>query len=443
MKRVLMMLLVVSMMAAILFAGGEQEDSSSSSGITTLRVWKFGGPQHEREYMLEKVAVFEEQNPDIKIDWIYQNYPERRTKVITASQAGTLPHVIVSDGQSIPEFATLGIIQAYEDFAPDKMREWKTSFVDEAWDTGVYNGKTYAISTYVDAATMIAYNSDMFKEAGIVDASGEARPPANWDEVVEIARMFKEKGLAGIALPGSNAPNDALIMQGIAYRNGGRWIEGDKVTVDGPGFVDTLSFYSELTKYAQQGFTETNFRQAMELFFQNQAPMAMTMSYAPILRQSLGAPADYPYSIAPFPKNNRDTGRFSSASFIMTPTAAHMIPTDLPAEFKDAALRYVDFWASYEAQEGWSGSVIEGRLPVMKQNLESSDFARVYPDLAASYKEGKLFDGALSMPGFPGLAEAEQRLIEVFQSVLLGIETPEEGLSRIAPEIQSIYDAAR
>lgn len=446
MKRSIFAVALATLLVAFAYAGGGQEDAGDSGapgGVASLRTWKYGGPQHEREYMLDKIAIFEERNPDIAIEWIYQNYAERRTQVITAANAGNLPELILSDGQSIPEFVELGILQPYEELAPELLPVWRARFAEEAWDTGVYDGETYGVSTYVDAATMIVYNTEMFEQAGIVDSSGVARPPRDWDEVLEIAERFNAQGMAGIALPGSNAPNDVLIFQGIAYRNGGRWIQDGEVTVDGPGFVDTLEFYQDLAAFAQTGFSETNFRQAMELFFQEQAPMAITMSYAPILRQSLGAPADFPYSIAPFPKNATDTGRFPSAGFIMTPTTTFMVPAEVDEAYEEPIVTFVDYWMSEEAQEGWSGSVIEGRLPILISNLNSPDFGRVYPDLAAAWEQGELFDGALPMPGFAGLAESEQLLIQVFQSVLLGIEEPQAGLTRIAPQIQSIYDAAQ
>ncbi len=443
MRRIALVVLLIVCMFPLVAGGQQEEPSAVDEGSVVLRVWKFGGPQHEREYMLEKIKDFEERNPGITIDWVYQNYEERRTKIITANSAGNLPEIILSDGQSIPEFATLGIIKDLKAIDPTLVSQWESRFVPEAWDTGKYEGTLFGVSTYVDASAMIAYNTDMFKEAGFVDSKGNARPPKDWAEVVEIAKYFKSTGIAGIALPGSNAPNDTLIMEGIAYRNGGRIIDGDTVTINGPGFVDTMKFYHSLVPYAQPGFTDTNFRQAMELFFQDQAAMAMTMSYAPILRQSLGAPADYPYNIAPFPKNSSTSGKFDSASFIMTPTTCFMVPESVEGEKLDAAMKFIDFWMSPEAQSGWSGSVIEGRVPIMKSNLESPDFARVYPDLAASYNNGTLFDGALSMPGFPGLAESEQLIIQAYQKVLMGMIDAQDALDEIQPQIQSIYNKAK
>jgi ABC-type glycerol-3-phosphate transport system substrate-binding protein len=406
---------------------------------TVLRVWKFGSPQHEREYMVAKNALFQEQNPDIEIEWSYQNWRERRTKVLASNKADNLPDILLSDAISIPEFVRFGIIVPLDEIDKTLVESWKPRFVPECWETGVYEGKVYGVSPFVDTSPILAYNTRMFKEAGIVDEDGNARPPKDWDEMLQIAKDLTKDGVYGIGIPGSNSLLDLQIFTGVAYRNGGRWVEGNEVVINGPGFVDALAFYKELTKYAAPGFTETNFRQTMEIFFQEKTAMALTQSFAPILRQSLGAPDDFPYSIAPVPLRSSKSGAYDIASFIMTPTVCHLITRQGNQE---AAMRYIDFWMSQDAQEGWSGSVIEGRIPMLTANLESADFARVYPDLAKAYQAGTLFQGALSMPAFPGLSEAEEKLVFAFQEVLLGVKKPQKALDDMQKEIQKIYDKA-
>ncbi|HUX12751.1 MAG TPA: extracellular solute-binding protein [Spirochaetia bacterium] len=427
-----------------LWAGGKQEPASGpqdqTGGVTTLRVWKFGSPQNEREYMLSQIKIFESKNPSIKIDWAYQNYPERRTKVISAKQAGNLPDILLSDGQSIPEYVSLGVIRPLDEIDASMVEKWKPRFVPAGWETGVYDGHVYAVSPFVDMAPMLAYNTEMFKSAGIVDGAGNARPPKNWNELLSIAQKMNANGVSGISLPASKAPNDLEIFVGVAYRNGARWISDGKSHVNGPGFVDTLDLYQKLTKFAQPGYSDTNFRQAMELFFQKKAAMAITMSFAPILRQSLGAPADFPYKIASFPQRDSVSGQFQKANFIMTPTVANMITSSSKSVKQDMA--YIDFWMTPEAQQGWNGSVVEGRIPIMKSNLESAPFAKEYPDLAAEYRKGTLFEGALAMPGFAGLSEAEAKLTDAFQEVLLGGSSAKAALDQVQPQIQQVFDSA-
>lgn len=424
----------------LLFSIGIFGELVKAEDPVTLRVWKFGSPQHEREYMIEKNKLFEQENPDIKIEWSYQNWRERRTKVLASNKADNLPDILLSDAISIPEFVRFGIIVPLDEINKDMVASWQPRFVKECWDTGLYQGKVYGVSPFVDTSPILAYNTKMFKEAGIVDVEGNARSPKNWDEMLQIAKDLTKDGVYGIGLPGSNSLLDLQIFVGVAYRNGGRWVEDNKVVINGPGFVDALSLYKELTKYAAPGFTETNFRQTMEIFFQGKTAMALTQSFAPILRQSLGAPADFPYSIAPVPLRSPKSGNYDSASFIMTPTVCHLITRQ--AKDQDAAMRYIDFWMSQEAQEGWSGSVIEGRVPMLIANLESPDFARVYPDLARAYANDALFTGALPMPAFPGLSEAEEKLVFAFQEVLLGVKKPQKALDDMQKQIQKIYDKA-
>ncbi len=66
----------------------------------------------------------------------------------------------------------------------------------------MYKGKTYTVPFNVSSLKLI-YNKDLFKEAGIVDAKGEAKPPTTWDEVAEYAKKLTNpaKKVYGIVFP--------------------------------------------------------------------------------------------------------------------------------------------------------------------------------------------------------------------------------------------------
>ena len=96
----------------------------------TLRVWKYGSPQHEREYMVQKNGEFEQANPDITIEWAYQNWAERRTQVLAANKADNLPDIILSDSISIPEFERFGIIVPLNEVNQELVESWKPLFVE-------------------------------------------------------------------------------------------------------------------------------------------------------------------------------------------------------------------------------------------------------------------------------------------------------------------------
>jgi len=411
------------------------------SGKTVISMWKFGGPQHERAYIQKKNKEFEEQNPDITIEWSYQNYGSKREKVIAGNAVNELPDIIALDGQSIPEFAEMGIILPLDKINPGMVNKWEKDYPAEIWKTNMYNGHLYSVSTYVDATTFLVYNKKMFREAGITDSNGKARPPKNWKELLVIAKKLTKNGIYGMALPASGHNLDVNMLEGIAYRNGGRWLVDGKVQVNGKGFVDALNLYKDLVPYAPSGYMETNFRTGAEMFFQGKTAMAITESFAPILKAQFDVSPDFEYNLSSFPDKKNKSGKFERANFLMTPTYALMVTRQV--KNKKAVMKFLDYWNSYEAQKGWSGSVITGRIPTLKKNLNSDTFADVYPDLASEYRSGTLFNGALPQEGFVGLTECTKALSEGMQEALLNVASAEEALNNTQKTCQKVIDRAK
>lgn len=65
------------------------------------------------------------------------------------------------------------------------------------------DGKIYVLPLY-STCFGLAYNKEMFVEAGIVDENGEAKPPATFDEMLEAARLLTnvEEQKFGLICPG-------------------------------------------------------------------------------------------------------------------------------------------------------------------------------------------------------------------------------------------------
>ncbi len=418
--------------------------SSSFAEQISLRVWKFGSPSFERDYMKSRNKVFEKENPNIRIEWVYQLWGTKRKKVLSACAAGNLPDLLLIDGQSIPEFVTMRIVVPLDQIDPELVKSWKPRFVPEIWDLGIWKGKVYGMSTYVDMTPMMAYNTKMFIDAGITDDKGIANPPLTWEELLKVAKkLHVPPKHFGVIIAATTGTNDVNIFEGIAYANGGRWLDEKKenVVINGPGTVNALDFWVKLSKYAEPGFAETNFRQAAQLFFQSKGAMYMTMSFAPLLKAQFEVPEEFEYKLTAAPKKKQPSGRYSRASSIMTPTTVFMVTS--ASEYKKEAMKYVDFWAQYEQQKGWDGSVVMGRIPAMKVSFETDSFRHYYPDLAKLYEQGKLFEGSLSMPAFPGITEAEDRLGLTIQEALFKIKSPQQTLNELQKVVQKIYNASR
>src|SRR5262249_46356734 len=246
----------------------------------------------------------------------------------------------------------------------------------------------------------------------------------------------------GITLSATTATNDANNLEGIAYANGGRWLgdAGKKGMIDDAGVVDALQVYGDFVKDkgTPQGLPETAFGQSATLFFEGKPAMWIRLSYGKAIQQSQGRPDDFPLGMVLFPRQAKPSGFMKPAATIMTPTAAVAISS--LSQQKEAALQYADFWSRAEVQAGWDGSVIRGRVPALKANWETDTFKKIYPDWYQLYKEGKMFDGSVPMPSFPGLVEAEKQLSTAMQQAILGQMSAKDALANAAKRAQAVVD---
>ena len=407
---------------------------AAASGPVKLVVWKFGGATSEVPYFQKMTEDYAKQ-ANITVEYSNNEWSVKREKMLAAFQAKRIADVLIPDGQSIPDLAALGAITALDDIDKGITDSWKPSFIPEIWNTTVYKGKYYALSPYVDSGTFMTYNKDMFKAAGVT------KVPTTWDEVRVAAKACTKSDVAGITISVSTNTNDVNTFEGIAYANGGRWLDdaGKKVLIDDQAWIDVLQLYVNLVndKVTPQGPTETSFSDSGTLFLQNKAAIWVSLSYVGAFTQSQKK-TDFPLGMVLFPRQPKPSGQFKPAAQIMTPTAAFMI-SSLSTQ-KEAAMKYIDYWAQPAAQKAWDGSVVMGRVPALKATWESDTFKKVYPDWAQMFKDGTMFLDAQPMPAFPGLAEAEKALSTAMQQAVLGKATPKDALAAAAKRAQAVVN---
>lgn len=112
------------------------------------------------------------------------------------------------------------------------------------------DGKIYGLPTDVYAVGL-AYNTDMYEAAGLVEADGTPKQPKDWNELAEFAVKIKEAtGKPGIALTTTNNTGGWLFTN-IAWSYGVDFMEQDKdgkwkATFNTPEMVEALQFVSDL-----------------------------------------------------------------------------------------------------------------------------------------------------------------------------------------------------
>lgn len=410
----------------------------ASAANGEISVWKFGGTPQEVEVWAQRNDAFTEANPDIDLNYSYFNGQIRRQKILAGFQTNRLADVIIAFGQDIPEFAGFGMIQPLDDIADDKIDGWKERIVPEVYESGVHEGKLYALPTYVDMASFLAINLDALEEAGF------DRPPETWDELREYAKAMTKPDRPGIAFPATTAPVDINIFEGLAYANGGRIFDEEtgKVTLNDPGVVDALQFYVDLindgSTPAATSLTETFFRDTAQLFGQGRSAMWIGLSW---LNTPWGVNEDVRWTGVPMPRPETPSGSYEPVSAIMDGTAMLMVSSR--SENPEAAVEYLDFWSQDAQLEVWGGQPEIARIPAGKAAWDNAELAEAWPNWVKAYEAGTLFKGGAPMPRFIGVSAIESALGTAIQQAVLGQKTPQEALDEATTAAQGQIDLIR
>jgi multiple sugar transport system substrate-binding protein len=200
-----------------------------------IRFWVMG---YEGEMVSQLLPEFERRNPGIRVE--LQQFPvlSAHEKLLTAFAGDSLPDVTPLGNTWIPEFAALGALEPLDAWISATPGFDVGDFYPGPWDSGVLDGKVYAVPWYVETRLPF-YRTDILARAGIDD------PPRDWDEWRNAMAAVKREvgpGRYAILLPLNEfepllnlAIHDALLRDGGRYGN-----------FRSPGFKRTLAFYKEI-----------------------------------------------------------------------------------------------------------------------------------------------------------------------------------------------------
>jgi multiple sugar transport system substrate-binding protein len=383
-----------------------------------LTVWKYGSPASEREYFSRVNDRFSAAT----ITWEPGNWENRSQELVVATIAGNLPDVLAIDNTILGSAIETGAIVPLSAIAPEMVETWRALYPDELWALGEYGGESYGMTTFVDLSPVIIYNGDMFAEAGV-------EAPTTWSELIAVAAQLNQPGRAGIVFAASATTLDADIIGSLLPLNGGRWLDdAGAPAVGGQALQDVFQLVADLTPYAPEGITDMNFRDALQLFYQSRAAMVVTRSFAPIIQADYEV-GPFPSVMIRFPVPDAVSGPFPPATF--EAHAPFMFIVTSQADDVDLAVQYLDYWFDPAQHTGWDGSEVKGRVPASIEMLNSDGFRAQYPQLAAEWQAGTLFQNIVSVPSFPQYAEVRRTLTEAIQGVVLEVTSPAEAAQMV------------
>jgi multiple sugar transport system substrate-binding protein len=385
--------------------GGQTSAPAEGPAGGELTVWAMGA---EGEALGVLAEEFMADNPDVTVNVTPIAWDVAHDRLITAIAGNQTPDVTQLGSTWAGEFAETGAL----DPVPENFDAG--AFFEGIWDTNVVDDTAYGVPWYVETR-LLYYRTDLAEAAGITE------PPADWDELKQMARALQEGGAPqGIQLTTGTGSWQVLLP--FVWSNGGQVASEDGTfALDSPEVVEAIEYYDSffeegLAEPQPEGFDVT------PAFVQGTVPMFFSGPWhMALIEEAGGAEFEGKWAIAPMPQ------RESGTSFVGGSNLAVFADSDN----RDTAWQFVEFLTQPEIQARWFAEV--GALPAVQDAWE---------DEALSSDErlsvfGQQLQDAQSPPSIPTWEEVASAIDDQLEQVTVGDTAPEQA----AQDMQAAAEA--
>mgnify|MGYP000872844188 CR=1 FL=1 len=325
--------------------------------------------ENEWEVMKNEVYAKFTEKTGIKVNGIQVEHADMEGKVESLIQAGKSElDVVAPDNMLLSGMATKGLIKdlsQYQDIIPEEIPE-------NLYEGFRIDGKLFYM-LYKANIKLAFYNEDKFNEYGIT-------PPATWDELEKMAKLFYEKeGTGRYVYQGSQgAAATATIFEMI------RAAGGDPLTLNDAGSYEAFKFLQEIYPYTSSEVIRTNFASM------NQMLASGTVYYG----------ENWPFCANVVVKDN---GKENIKAYpgpagpkgISKVLGGNLLAVVSNTKNEEACIQFIEYMMSKETQEiltsqlGWSpirkdalGAIDEWQKPYMEAINEAMQYAEPRPIVA-------------------------------------------------------------
>jgi multiple sugar transport system substrate-binding protein len=369
---------------------------------------------------------FEAKNPDIKVSMEYVGYDNVHDKIVTGMAAkppaydAAMIDVIWPD-----EFIKNGyLLDVTSRVTPDM----KSGMFPASWNGITRNGKIYGMPWLMDVKYFM-YNKDMLQKAGI------AAPPTTWEELVDQAKIIKQKGIAEFPVIWSWNQKEGVVCDFavLLFGNGGAFVDASgKPAFNNDKGVQILTWMKQtlddgLTNpssvSSDENAVEADFLAGKSAFAVNwlfQYSDSNDASKSQIVGQAAFAPM-------PVFKAGADAGIKGSS---VDGSSSFAIMATTP--YADQTWKFLTYLASNEVQTKFSAEM----LPVWQADFQGDALAKLEGATTTNPVTVPAFLGqfpfANERPTVPYYNEASASLQLAIQNALTGVKSPKDALDEAA-----------
>src|SRR6516165_1157292 len=365
---------VVVPIVLLAFAGSLLAQLPGLGQATTITIATVNNP--DMIIMQKLTPAFEQQNPNIKVNWIVLPENELRQKVTTdiSTNAGSYDVMTIGMYEVLSGWAKNGWLLPFESFPANYNGQDLLKPVRAGLS---YKGALYAVPFYAESS-MTYYRKDLFAAKGLTMPE---RP--TWTQVEAFAKAIHDpsKRIYGICLRGLPGWGENMaFLTTLVNTYGGRWFDEKwQPQLTSPEWKQAIGFYVRLMQnYGPSGFKSTGITENETLLANGNCAMWVD---ATVAAGYLANPSTS--------KVAKDVG-FAYAPMAVTRNGSHWLwawALGIPKSTKKAdAERAFIYWATSKAyidlvggKEGWT-SVPPGTRYSTYENpdyLKAAPFAKL------------------------------------------------------------------
>lgn len=395
--------------AAVLFACA----GSAAAATTTLNALFMTQAAYSENDIRAMTQAFQTAHPDVQVNLEFVPYEALHDKIVAARGAGGNGYdVVLFDAIWPAEFSKFDLLQ---DVSSRISADEKEKIFPGALNTVVFKGKTLGMPWILDTKYLY-YNKAMLEKAGIKDL------PQTWQQVMDDARIIKQKNIVKYPLVWSWSQAEALVCDYTTLVSGfgGKFYNNGKLDFSTPASLQAVKLMKSsldegLTNPASREYLEEDVRKA---FSNGDAAFALNWTYmynmANDAKQSkvagqvgiMPAPGDAP---------NRFGAVNGSMGLGIAKGSSH----------PEQAWQYISYMTSQPVQNKYATL----SLPIWKSSYQDPAVSKNQESLIAA--ADKSLNVMLSRPETADYSRLSNTLQQQLQQVLVGSATPEAAMQAV------------
>lgn len=387
--------------------------SGSVSAATQINALFMTQAAYSENDIRAMTSDFEKQHPDVKVNLEFVPYEALHDKIVAARGAGGNGYdVVLFDAIWPAEFSRFDLLQ---DVSSRIAADEREKIFPGAMNTVVYQGKTLGMPWILDTKYLY-YNKAMLDKAGI------KTPPASWQQVMDDAKVLKDKGIVKYPLVWSWSQAEALVCDYTTLVSGfgGSFYQNGKLDFSTPASLKAVTLMKTsldqgLSNPASREYLEEDVRKA---FSNGDAAFALNWTYM--------------YNMANDPKQSKvagDVGIVPAPGDTLDKPGAVNGSMGLgiakASQHPEEAWQYIHYLTSQPVQDKYA----KLSLPVWKASYQDPAVAKGQESLIAA--ADKSLSVMLSRPETADYSRLSNTLQQQLQSVLQGKATPDVALKAV------------